>query len=175
MESTLATMPRRATGTIDPHQWADGRTVTFRLKVRADGKRYTISLGTNHEGWSMERAQVELEQTMRQIERGTWEPPARREVAPNDLDHDEALRVTAYRWWQRRKTELADNTELDYKWRLDHALRHLGDHVTAEVDARPAARRPWPIAAVGEHGPRPARPDPRRRRRVRAARCQPRA
>jgi hypothetical protein len=125
VESTLATMPRRATGTIEPHQWTDGRTVTFRLKVRADGKRYTVSLGTNHEGWSMERAQVELEQIMRQIERGTWEPPTRRKTTPNDLDHDETLRVTAYRWWQRRKIELADNTELDYKWRLDHALRHL--------------------------------------------------
>lgn len=95
MGSRLATMPRRATGTIDPHQWADGRTVTFRLKVRADGQRYTISLGTNHEGWSMERARVELEQIMRQIERGTWEPPSRTEAAPNDLDHDETLRVTA--------------------------------------------------------------------------------
>jgi len=51
-------MPRRATGTVAPHRWADGRTITFRLKVRANGKRYTISLGTNHEGWSMERAQV---------------------------------------------------------------------------------------------------------------------
>src|SRR3954451_13115407 len=136
MGSTLARMARRATGTIVAHRWADGRTVTFRLKVRADGKRHTISLGTNHEGWSMERAHVELEQIMRQIERGTWEPPARGEAAPNDLDHDEALRVTAYRWWHRRKTELAENTELDYKWRLDHALRHLGDDVTAEFDAR---------------------------------------
>ena len=174
-------MPRRATGTIEPHQWADGRTVTFRLKVRADGKRYTISLGTNHEGWSIERAQVELEQIMRQIERGTWEPPTMRAVAPNDLDHDETVRVTAYRWWQRRKTELAVNTELDYKWRLDHALRHLGNDVTAELDARrcrrlsPAARRPGPLAAVGQHGSRPARPDPRRRGRIRAARREPRA
>lgn len=129
-------MPRRATGHIEPHKWADGRTVTFRLKVRANGKRYTISLGTNHEGWSTGRAEVELEQTMRQIERGTWEPPTRRDAAPNDLDHDEVLRVTAYRWWQRRKTELASNTELDYKWRLDHLLRHLGSDVTAELDAR---------------------------------------
>ena len=95
VESTLAAMPRRATGTIDPHKWTDGRTVTFRLKVRADGKRYTLSLGTNHEGWSMERAQVELEQIMRQIERSTWEPPTRKEITPNDLDHDETLRVTA--------------------------------------------------------------------------------
>src|SRR5918995_3988151 len=129
-------MPRRAPGTMEPHQWADGRTVTFRLKVRADGKRYTISLGTNHEGWSMERAQVELEQIMRQIERGRWEPPTKREAAPSDLDYDEIFRVTAYRWWQRRKTELAENTELDYKWRLEHVLRHLGNDVTAELDAR---------------------------------------
>lgn len=84
----------------------------------------------------MERARVELEQIMRQIERGTWEPPTKTEPAPNDLDRDEILRVTAYRWWQRRKTELAENTELDYKWRLDHALRHLGDDVTAAFDAR---------------------------------------
>jgi integrase len=129
-------MPRRATGRIELHEWADGRTVTFRLKVRADGKRYTISLGTNHEGWSMDRARVELEQAMRRIERGTWEPPTRKEAARTDLDHGETVRTTAYRWWQRRKTELADNTELDYKWRLDHALRQLGNDVTAELDAR---------------------------------------
>jgi integrase len=129
-------MPRRVTGRIEPHVWADGRTVTFRLKVRLHSKRYTISLGTNHEGWSMERAQVELEQIMRQIERGTWEPPTRREPAQNDLDHGETVRATAYRWWQRRKTELASNTELDYKWRLEHVLRHLGSGVTAELDAR---------------------------------------
>ena len=137
MRASLATMPRRATGTITPHHWADGRTVTFRLKVRTDGVRYTITLGTNHEGWSTERAQVELEQIMRRIERGTWEPPARSETeAPNQLDRNETVRVTAYRWWQRRKTELASNTELDYKWRLDHALRHLGSEATAELDAR---------------------------------------
>jgi integrase len=137
MRASLATMPRRATGRVEPHEWADGRTVTFRLKVRADGRRYTISLGTNHEGWSMERAQVELEQVMRQIERGTWEPPTKREAAaPNGLDQDESVHVTAYRWWQRRKTELATNTELDYKWRLEHVLRDLGNDVTAELDAR---------------------------------------
>ena len=107
-------MPRRVTGRIELHDWADGRTVTFRLKVRLHGKRHTISLGTNHEGWSTERAQVELEQIMRQIERGTWEPPTRREAARDDLDHGETVRATAYRWWQRRKTELASNTELDY-------------------------------------------------------------
>lgn len=137
MRGSLVTMPRRATGTIAPHEWADGRTVTFRLKVRTDGSRYTITLGTNHEGWSTERAQVELEQIMRKIERGTWEPPTTADAAPtNELNQQESVRVTAYRWWQRRKSELASNTELDYKWRLDHALRHLGSEITAELDAR---------------------------------------
>ena len=107
MQARLAGMPRRATGRIEPHDWADGRTVTFRLKVRAHGQRYTITLGSNHAGWSMERAQVELEQIMGQIERGTWEPPKKGAAVANELDRDETLRVTAYRWWQRRRTELA--------------------------------------------------------------------
>jgi hypothetical protein len=129
-------MPRRATGRIEPHEWADGRTVTFRLKVRALGRRHTISLGTNHEGWSMERAQVELERILRQIERGTWEPPTKPQPAEHEHDRDESLRATAYRWWQRRKTELAANTQLDYKWRLDYVVRYVGGEITAALDAR---------------------------------------
>jgi integrase len=136
VQASLARMPRRATGRIEPHEWADGRTVTFRLKLRAHGQRYTITLGTNHAGWSMERAQVELEQIMGQIERGTWEPHKKRPAVAAELDRDETLRVTAYRWWQRRKTELASNTQLDYKWRLKYVVRYLGSAITAELDAR---------------------------------------
>ena len=136
MQARLAGMPRRATGRIEPHEWADGRTVTFRLKVRAEGRRYTITLGANHAGWSTERAQVELEQIMAQIERGTWQPPKKKAADATDLDRDETLRVTAYRWWQRRKSELASNTQLDYRWRLDHVVRYLGSAITAELDAR---------------------------------------
>jgi hypothetical protein len=160
-------MPRRATGRIEPHVWADGRTVTFRLKVRAHGQRYTITLGTNHAGWSTERAQVELEQIMGQIGRGTWEPPHKRATVANDLDRDETLLVTAYRWWQRRKTELAATTQLDYKWRLDHVVRYVRQHDHGRTRRAPrrrlptAARRPWTLAAVGEHGARPARSDSR--------------
>ena len=43
--------------------------------------------------------------------------------------------MTASRWWQRRKVELAPNTRLDYRWRLDHVLRHLAHDTTAELDA----------------------------------------
>jgi integrase len=43
--------------------------------------------------------------------------------------------VTASRWWQRRQAELAPNTHLDYRWRLDHVLRHLARDTTGELDA----------------------------------------
>jgi integrase len=41
----------------------------------------------------------------------------------------------AGRCHQRRKAELAPNTRLDYRWRLDHVLRHLAHDTTAELDA----------------------------------------
>jgi len=67
-------MARRATGAIETHAWRDGRTVTVRARLRAYGRRYRIDFGTNHEGWSIERARVELDRILQQVERGTWEP-----------------------------------------------------------------------------------------------------
>jgi integrase len=128
-------MPPRASGTIETHAWRDGRTVTIRARVRAYGRRHRIDLGTNHEGWSVERARVELDRILQQVERGTWEPPSRNGDASAAIDAEETVHVTASRWWQRRKAELAPNTRLDYRWRLDHILRHLAPDTTAELDA----------------------------------------
>ena len=44
------------------------------------------------------------------------------------------MHVTASRWWQRRRAELAPNTRLDYKWRLDYALRFLARETTAQLE-----------------------------------------
>src|SRR3954469_24543750 len=126
-------MPPRSSGAIETHAWRDGRTVTIRARVRAYGRRYRIDFGTNHEGWSVERARVELDRILQQVERGTWEPPSRNGEASAAIDAQETVHVTASRWWQRRKTELAPNTQLDYRWRLDHVLRHLAHDTTAEL------------------------------------------
>jgi hypothetical protein len=67
----VAVVPRPATGTIETHQWRDGRTVSLLLRVPYRGTRRRIDLGTNHEGWNHDRARVELERVMGQIERGT--------------------------------------------------------------------------------------------------------
>jgi integrase len=128
-------MAPRASGAIETHNWRDGRTVTIRARVRAYGRRYRVDFGTNHEGWSVERARVELDRILQQVERGTWEPPSSSNGSTNTVDAQETVHVTASRWWQRRKGELAPNTRLDYRWRLDHVLRHLAHDTTAELDA----------------------------------------
>jgi integrase len=110
--------------------------MTVRARLRAYGRRYRIDFGTNHEGWSVERARVELDRILQQVERGTWEPPGRSEEPASTLHADETVHVTASRWWQRRKSELARNTRLDYKWRLDYVLRFLAREVTAQLDVR---------------------------------------
>jgi hypothetical protein len=60
--------------------------------------------------------------------------PGRSEESASTLDGDETVHVTASRWWQRRKAELARNTRLDYKWRLEYVLRFLTRETTAQVD-----------------------------------------
>lgn len=129
-------MPRAPTGMIETHPWKDGKTVTFHARVRAYGRQWRVHFGTNHEGWNEDRAQVEMDVILDKVRRGTWEPPVKGPQERDELDRHETLRVTAYRWWQRRKTELAENTRLDYQWRLDHLVRHLGDEETAAIDAR---------------------------------------
>jgi integrase len=125
-------MPRPRTGSIESYEWKDGRTVTWRLRVRDRGRRYRIDLGTNHEGWSRERARAELERIMGQIERGTWRPPR----AATGPDPDETVHLTASRWWQRKEAELRPSAQADYRWRLDYVLAELARVPTAEIDAK---------------------------------------
>lgn len=126
---------RAATGTIESYEWKDGRTVTWRGRVRAYGRQHRIDFGTNHEGWNEERAGVEMERIVGQIERGTWEPVRPEEITQTDRDR-ETVHVTVSRWWQTRERTLAPNTIADYRWRINHILRHLARRRTAELEVR---------------------------------------
>src|SRR4051794_32775025 len=127
-------MPPRSSGAIETHAWRDGRTVTVRARLRAYGRRYRIDFGTNHEGWSVERARVELDRILQQVERGTWEPPSRAGESAAAVEDDETVHVTASRWGQRRTGEPAPKTRLDSRWRVDHMLRLLAHETTADLD-----------------------------------------
>lgn len=126
-------MPRAATGRIESHTWKDGETVSWLLRVRANGRRHTIKLGTNVEGWNAERAQVELDTVAEQIRRGTWKPdrPRRRPSA----DDDETLHETLTAWWEaKRKRKLRPKTIEDYEWRLENLLRFRPETPTADIN-----------------------------------------
>jgi hypothetical protein len=47
-------------------------------------RRYRIDFGTNQEGWSV--ARVELNRILQHVERGAWEPPTRADEWPATID-----------------------------------------------------------------------------------------
>jgi len=145
-------VPRDATGSIECHRWKDGRTVTFRARVRAYGRQHRIAFGTNHEGWSEARAQVELDKIMRQIERGTWAPETAARVTVEERPQpDETFHVFASRWWSKKSGTLSDAARADYRWRLDHLLAYFHRHRVRAVDRR--AVDGYRATKVAERGP----------------------
>lgn len=132
----MRAVPRPAKGEVEEHRWKDGRTISFYLRVPYKGRRPKIKLGSNHEGWTRERAEVELEKVMGQIERGTWSPPKRQAAVPVEPD-EETLHVSVSRTFQRKQREgLAPKTEVDYRWRADLILRYQPHVATASIDVR---------------------------------------
>jgi hypothetical protein len=76
-----------------------------------------------------------LDRINQQIARRTWQPPTKDE--PADVEPEtETLMLTASRWWQRRKPQLAETTRADYEWRRSHMLTTLRDGVTSEIDVQ---------------------------------------
>lgn len=136
-------VPRAATGTIKEDTWKDGTTVSFRLRIPYKGRKHWVTLGTNLEGWSRERAQVDLDGIMEQVRRGTWVPPSvASRTAPPASDPDdesgpvETIHVTLSRWWQRKKTEVRESTRADYEWRWKHILTFRPHTPTADIDEK---------------------------------------
>ncbi len=121
---------RPGTGQIRRQLRADGLT-TFSLRVRAYGKRHTIRLGTELDGWTEARAEIELANVCAQIRAGTWSPPGK---------HTETGEVPTFHeyasaWLRRRVAEgLGENTRKDYLWRLSsHLLPFLASYRIDEI------------------------------------------
>lgn len=129
-------MPRKAIGEVVEHAWKDGRTITYGARFHANGRRERVQFGTNHQGWSRQRAEVELERILAQVERGTWQREATEPETETLAMKRETLHVTASRWWQRHSAQLAKSTKADYRWRLDHILKQLAGIKTSEIDVK---------------------------------------
>jgi hypothetical protein len=76
----------------------DGLTSWY-LRVRADGSRHRITLGTELDGWTPARARIELQNVLAKIQAGLWDPPAR----PSSVPDDPSFHEFASSWLARRR------------------------------------------------------------------------
>jgi integrase len=111
-------MGRDAVGQIRIYERKDGLT-TFMLRFRAHGQRQHLTLGSEAEGWSYKRAEIELQNTLAKVRAGIWQPEA---PEPDNQGPQPSFHRLASRWLKRRRHELAGTTYSDYRWRL---VRHL--------------------------------------------------
>lgn len=137
-------MARQNTGSVFEKVWANGTTISFGAYVRAYGRREKVTFGTNRQGWSTRRAEIEAERIVQQIEARTWVPPRleprtdRLEVAMADLGVtvDESFRVFVGRWWRAKQLGLDKDTVNDYQWRLGYLERFFGRYRLSEISPR---------------------------------------
>lgn len=125
-------MEKRARGEIRVHERARDGKLTFSIRFRVDGKRTSVTLGTDAEGWTYRKAERRLDDVLAQVRAGVWQPEPPEEA--EDLETTTFLEL-ASRWWAARKGELRPNTQLDYEWRLKkHLLPFFADYAVSDID-----------------------------------------
>lgn len=140
MQSKDRTLPpragRKATGQVIVYEGKRGRT--YSLRFRAGGKRRSVTLGAEADGWTRARAQQELENVLADVRRGLWRPP---EPPPTvEERRDPTFHEFASEWLAERRPELRPSSAADYEWQLVHHLlpffaRHRLSQITVqEVD-----------------------------------------
>ena len=143
-------MARPATGCVE-EDTRRGTTV-YALRFRANGRRQYQRLGSPAEGWTRERAERELADTMALVRKGLWRPPAvvgAREPA----DTDPGFHEFASAWFAASEAGWRPSTRLDYQWQLSsHLLPFFRGHrlsqiTIAEVDRYRAAKLAEPEKA----------------------------
>ena len=107
----------RASGQVLTYERKDGLTSWY-LRVRADGSRHRITLGTELDGWTQARARIELQNVLAKIQAGLWDPPAR----PSSVPDDPSFHEFASSWLARRRPSYRQRTYEHYRYLLTHHL-----------------------------------------------------
>jgi integrase len=135
-------MARPANGQVVVLQRARGRV--YALRFRAHGRRQYVTLGTAEDGWSMAKAQTELQNVLADVRRGIWHPPV---TDPPPIHvADPTFHEFASAWLEELAPALRASTVEDYRWALRYHLlpffsKHLLRQITvAEVDRYRASK-----------------------------------
>jgi integrase len=129
-------MARKATGQVIPRS---GKQKSWAIRITAYGKRRQLSLGRPQDGWNRQRAEVELENVLADVRRGTWQPHQPEPVtAPAG---SQTFHEFASEWYERHRQEWRENTAGDYKWALTyHLLPFFAKHSLAQITAEEVDR-----------------------------------
>jgi integrase len=146
-------MARPATGQVVERRGKRGRA--FALRFRAYGERRYVTLGTTEEGWTEARTEVELQNVLADVRRGTWRPPPEPQAVELPAEVPTFHRF-ASDWLMRKQAQgLGARTIDDYRWALElHLLPHFAglrlDRITKKlVDDYAAAKQREGVLATG--------------------------
>lgn len=132
-------MGRPNRGEVTERPWKDGKTVTFGARLYAYGRRHRLVFGTNRQGWNRTRAEIELEDILQRVERGTWTPPERKTPAKTVA----AVEPGGYKLFgpfarsvveAKKRRDLDRKTIEDLDWRLGYLEAELGAEELVAID-----------------------------------------
>ena len=123
-------MAARARGTVLERR--RGRTIIFALRFRAYGKRRYLTLGSNRDGWTRQKAEEELQNVLADVRRELWRPPL---PETDETIEEPTFHEFASEWFEAFKDEGVRATTLqDYEWQLcHHLLPYFASHRLSEI------------------------------------------
>ena len=96
------------------------RQYTYGLRVRANGERYWVPLGTEREGWNDVRAADRRDEIAGLISRGVWRPPNTFELDPREKNP--GFHEFASDWFKRYRRTVDESTADKTQYMLSHHL-----------------------------------------------------
>ena len=109
----------------------------YALRFRAYGERQYLTLGHEHEGWDLAKAEVELQNVLADVRRGLWVlPKKKRRGAREWAESGEAqpFGPFAVELTKSRAGQVAEKTTKHERWALGHLVPFFGDWALSEID-----------------------------------------
>lgn len=126
----------RSQGQVVERRWKHGRG--YAVRFRAYGERQYVTLGTQSEGWTRKRADVELANVLADVRRGTWIPPDRNKRKRAEIGEGSAeltFHEFASAWHADRQGEITINGDRHEEWALRyHLLPYFANWRLSEID-----------------------------------------
>jgi len=130
-------MAVRPKGEVKERYWKSGRG--YALRFWAYGEREYLTLGSERDGWTRQRAEEELENVLADVRRGIWVSPKKKKKRRPDSAAEAEGEVPIFGPFARqlvasREGEVSENHLAYLNWGLSHLLPYFGDWPLLDID-----------------------------------------